>query len=198
MSFVTADEKKVSLFIKSINDEADAQYNKVKDETDAFVASELEAARAAAKENAKAAAKAEVGKISELSNSDIYKSRTQLNMQISQKRNEITNAVFSKAEKEIAQFTQKNEYGEFLIKSVQSIKAAIGDDTVIFIRPEDEKYVSELNKICAGVEFDKTIKLGGCKGCNKTASLRADDTLDSRFEQQKTEFYSYSGLSVIG
>ena len=195
---MTEEEKKASLFIKAINGEADTQYQKIIDETDAFVASELKTARAVAKQNAVEKAKIEAGKISELNNSDTYKTRIQLNMQISQKRSEIAKKVFDAAEKEITEFTEKKEYLDFLLKSVKNIKSAIGEDAVIFIRPEDKKYKAEIEKICTKVEFDKTIKSGGCKGESKTSSMRADDTLDSRFEQQKKEFYSYSGLSVIG
>lgn len=190
-------EKKASQFIGAINKEADARYDRIRKETDEFVKSELEKARAAAKEIAKSAAKAEVSKLSEQSNTDTYKSRTQLIMQIVSKRREMTDKVFGKAQKEISEFTQKAEYEEFLKKSAVSIKEAIGEDAVIMIRPEDEKYASSLLGVCSEVELDKTIKLGGCKGVSRKNSMRADDTLDSRFEKQKQEFYSYSGLSVI-
>lgn len=189
-------EKKAAQFMGTINKEAEAQYQKIKQETDEFVASELEKAREAAKINAKAVAKAEVSKISERSNTDTYKNRTRLIMDIVSKRKETANKVFDKALEEIKKFTAGSDYAEFLKKSVQSIKEAIGDDAVIFIRPEDEKFKDALMSICDGVEFDKSIKLGGCKGASKKNSMRADDTLDSRFEQQKQEFYSYSGLSV--
>ncbi len=190
-------EKKASQFIRAINKEADACYDKIRQEADAYVASELEKARTAAKENAKNIAKAEVGKLSEQSNTDTYKSRTQLINQTVSKRAEITDKVFSKAEKEIIEFTCKSEYEDFLKKSIASIKKAIGDDAVIFIRPEDEKYKESLLRNCAGIELDKTIKLGGCKGESRKNAMRADDTLDSRFDRQKQEFYSYSGLSVM-
>ncbi len=189
-------EKKAAQFMGAINKEAEAQYQKIKQETDEFVASELEKAREAAKINAKAVAKAEVSKISERSNTDTYKNRTRLIMDIVSKRKETANKVFDKALEEIKKFTAGSDYAEFLKKSVQSIKKAIGDDAVIFIRPEDEKFKDALMSICGGVEFDKSIKLGGCKGASEKNSMRADDTLDSRFEQQKQEFYSYSGLSV--
>lgn len=189
-------EKKAAQFMGAINKEAEAQYQKIKQETDEFVALEIEKAREAAKINAKAVAKAEVSKISERSNTDTYKNRTRLIMDIVSKRKETANKVFDKALEEIKKFTCGDDYAEFLKKSVQSIKNAIGDDAVIFIRPEDEKFKDALMSICGGVEFDKSIKLGGCKGASKKNSMRADDTLDSRFEQQKQEFYSYSGLSV--
>lgn len=194
---MAVNDKKASQFIKAINNEADARYKKIKKETDDYIASELAKARAAAIENAKSVAKVEVGKLSEQSNTDTYKSRTQLINQIVSKRAEITDKVFSKAQKEISEFTQKAEYADFLKKSALSIKENIGEDVVIFIRPEDEKHKDVLLAVCDSVELDNTIKLGGCKGVSAKNSLRADDTLDSRFEQQKQEFYSYSGLSVI-
>lgn len=189
-------ESKTAQFIDVINREAQAQYEKIKKETDDYVASELEKAREAAKLNAKAAAKTQVGRLSEQSNTDTYKTRIQLIRQIVAKRKEITDSVFEKALKEIRAFTEKPEYADFLIKSAYALKAATGDDTVIFIRPEDEKYKDMLSGI-ASVELDKSIHLGGCRGESKANSMRADDTLDSRFEQQKQEFYSWSGLSVI-
>lgn len=194
---MTVQEKKASQFIGAINKEADARYEKIKKETDDFVSAELEKIRAAAKENAKSAAKAEAGKISEQSNTDTYKTRIELMNQIVSKRKKIADKVFSKALKEIKEFTKKAEYVDFLKKSVNSIKESIGDDAVIFISPEDEKYKAMLLELCSGIEFDKSIKLGGCRGVSAENSMRADDTLDSRFEKQKEEFYSYSGLSVI-
>ena len=59
---------------------------------------------------------------------------------------------------------------------------------------DDEFWKFSCEKAAA---FARLAKLGGCRGESKKNSLKADDTLDSRFEQQKQEFYSYSGLSVI-
>lgn len=195
---MTVNEKKASQFIKAINAEADAQSKKIKSETDAFVASELKMARKIAKENAKSVAKLEMSNRSEQSNTDSYKTRTQLVTQIINKRKEIAQKVFDKAEKELAEFTSDDDYAAFLQKSVESIKEAIGENAVIFIRQADEKHKEMLLKICKEVEFDNTIRLGGCKGVNGETAMRADDTLDSRFEQQKKLFYERSGLSVIG
>ena len=191
-------ENKAAEFVSVINEQADARCERIKKGTDKYIEYELNRTRKLAAENAKRVAKVEVNKLSEESNTDSYKSRNEMMAQIVSKRNEITDRVFSAVEKRVENFTKSSDYQSFLENSVKEIISTIGEDTVIYIRPEDEKYISVLSTACKGVEIDKTIRLGGCKGVNEKRAMREDDTLDSRFEQQKQEFYSASGLSVIG
>lgn len=191
-------EKKASDFIKAINAEADAKCEEIKNETDSYIERELKNAKKAAKENAKAVAASELSKLGEQSNADSYKSRVCQIREIVAKRTEITDKVFEKATKEITEFTKSGEYGDFLEKSAKSIISAIGDDAVIYIKEDDEKYSSRLKAFCKDVRTDKSIIIGGCKGENACTSMSADDTLDSRIEEQREEFYSYSGLSITG
>lgn len=194
---MTNNSKKAEQFIKAINAQADLKCSQIKKEIDAYVFSELRKAREAAKKNAKNAAKLEISKLSEQSNTDSYKTRSQLIMQIIEKRNAITDTVFSKARERIKEFTDGEDYLPFLKKSIQSITDAIGGDTVILIRPQDEKYIGELKGMCKEIKTDGSIILGGCKGINDKNSMRADDTLDSRLEAQRELFYEKSGLSII-
>ena len=194
---MTNNSKKAEQFIKAINAQADLKCSQIKKEIDAYVSSELRKAREAAKKNAKNAAKLEIIKLSEQSNTDSYKTRSQLIMQIIEKRNAITDTVFSKARERIKEFTDGEDYLPFLKKSIQSITDAIGGDTVILIRPQDEKFIGELKGMCKEIKTDGSIILGGCKGINDKNSMRADDTLDSRLEAQRELFYEKSGLSII-
>ncbi|MBQ8227641.1 MAG: hypothetical protein IJZ88_01365 [Clostridia bacterium] len=195
---MTNNAKKAAKFVSTITAEADARCERIKKGTDKFIDYELKRVRKAAKLNAKAVAKLEVSKLSEQSNTDLYKSRSEMMMQIFSKRDEISNRVFDKVRQGIISFTGSDSYQAFLEKSVKNIVAALGEDTIIFIRPEDEKFAKALAPFCKGVETDKEIVFGGCKGVNNTNSLRADDTLDARFSEQKKEFYATSGLSITG
>lgn len=195
---MTNNEKKAAQFVSTITEEADARCERIKKGTDKYIDYELKRVRKAAKINAKAVAKLEVSKLSEQSNTDSYKSRNEMMMQIVSFRDEITGRVLEKVKQGIVEFTKGNSYKAFLEKSVKNIVAAIGEETVIFIRPEDEKFATALLPLCKGVELDETIVLGGCKGVNGASSMRADDTLDARFCEQKKEFYSTSGLSITG
>lgn len=193
-----SNDKKAARFISVINAEAEQQSKKIKQETDRYIDSELKKTRAAARAKAKVTAKAELSKLDEQSNTDSYKLRTQQMTQIISKRNEITNGIFEKAEKRIADFTKSDSYLPFLKESVKRIIGAIGEDTVIYIRPSDASFSQELCALCAGVEYDDSIILGGCKGVSKSTSMRADDTLDTRLAEQKVRFYTESGLSITG
>lgn len=194
---MTDNERKAEQFIKSINAQADKEYNRIKKETDDYISSELKKARESAKQNAKIAAKLEMSKLSEQSNTDSYKTRTQLILQTVEKRKGITDAVFSKVKDRIGDFVKSDDYFPFLKKSISSITGAIGEDAVVFIRPDDEKYKDELEKLCKSVQTDDSILLGGCKGVNTRTAMRADDTLDARLEEQKEFFYEKSGLSIV-
>lgn len=191
-------ENKAAEFVSVINAQADARCERIKKGTDKYIEYELNRTRKIAAENAKRVAKVEVNKLSEESNTDSYKSRNEMMTRIVSKRDEIADRVFSAVEKRVRDFTEGCDYQAFLENSVKEIIGVIGEETVIYIRPEDKKYIPCLSDLCKGVELDKTIRLGGCKGVNEVRAMRADDTLDSRFEQQKQEFYSASGLSVIG
>ncbi len=195
---MTGNEKKVAQFINEINEEADARCERIKKGTDKYIDYELKRTRATAIENAKAVAKVEVGKLSEQSNFDSSESRKALMSQIFHKRDEITKDVFSKVVKKVEAFTKSDDYSDFLEQSVKNIVEAIGDETVIYIREEDEKYIPRLSALCKEIKTDTSITLGGCKGVNSARSLRADDTLERRLEEQKKVFYATSGLSVTG
>ncbi len=191
-------EKKAAQFVSTITAEADARCERIKKGTDIYIDYELKRVRKSARKNAKAVAKLEVSKLSEQSNTDSYKSRNEMMTQIVSKRDEIAQEVFNSVLKKIRSFVDSSSYEPFLTKSVQNIVEAIGEDTIIYIRPEDEKYSAALTVLCKGVELDNSIAIGGCKGVNREKSVQADDTLDMRFEIQKTEFYSTSGLSITG
>ncbi len=191
-------ENKLNSFVSVITEQADARCERIKKGTDKYIEYELNRTRKSAKENAKRIAKVELAKLSEESNTDSYKALNEKISEIINKRNEIADRVFKSVEKRVFDFTKTNDYLPFLEKSVMKIIEAIGENTVIFIRPEDEKYIPQLEKLCKGVELDKDIKLGGCKGENKEKSMRADDTLDIRFCEAQQDFYSFSQLSIGG
>ncbi len=191
-------ENKLNAFVSVINQQADARCERIKKGTDKYIEYELNRTRKTARENAKRIAKVEVAKLSEESNTDLYKARNEKIKQVTDKRNEIAQRVFCKVEKQIADFVKSKEYLSFLQKSVKDIVNTLGEETVIYIRPEDEKYATQLEKICKGVILDSTVKLGGCKGENNQTSICADDTLDERFNQAKQEFYSFALLSITG
>ena len=159
---------KTERFLKAINSDADARCEKIKNDVDEYIENEIKKTENETKEIEKLVAR----------------------------RSEITEKVFAQAVEKIKAFAKSDSYHDFLMNSVSNIKAAIGDEAVIILRPDDKKLEAEIKALGNEVKYDEFIKLGGCKGENLRTAMTADDTLDARLETEKQNFYSYSGLSL--
>lgn len=190
------DNDKSTLFLDEINTEAQKRCENIKKDIDCYVASELKKARELAQANVGAVKKDETDRLTERNNASLSELEAEETHRLFERRNEIANDVFNKASDKIKAFVSGNDYLTFLKKSITSLKSAIGDDAVIFLRPDDKKFENELKELCSEIGYDASIILGGCKAENLSASLVADDTLDSRFEEAKNNFYSTSGLTI--
>ena len=69
--------------------------------------------------------------------------------------------MFAQAVEKIKAFAKSDSYHDFLMNSVSNIKAAIGDDAVIILRPDDKKLEAEIKALGNEVRFDSLIRLGG-------------------------------------
>lgn len=117
------------------------------------------------------------------------------------RREEITESVFSKAKEKLSDFTTTDEYKQLLLKYAKEIAEIFNDNAcVICLKNSDLKYADEIKAVFAGevsVEEDETITIGGIKGNCKALKILADNTLDSKLEQQKPWFTENSNLKVM-
>ena len=117
--------------------------------------------------------------------------------EISKLRQSVTDDVFAKAYENLQKFPQTESYAGFLESSAGKLSLLYSESAVIYIRPEDEKYIPNIKKAfgqAVSFEQDNSIKLGGIKVYFKNAGVIADDTLDSRLEEQKKTFIKNCGL----
>lgn len=115
-------------------------------------------------------------------------------------RSKLTDKIFDAVLTELSDFTNTTEYKKLMIKSFAEIIEALPDEELeFFVRQEDMILCDE---ICRAL--DRTleikpaddIKLGGVKAVGiKTESL-ADDTLDTKLEEQKKLFVEHSGFKI--
>lgn len=187
---------KTELFRKAINADADERCAKIRSDVDAYVDAELKATRRAARLSVRHVRSSEFDRLNEEINSELSETETKETEKLVAKRNEITQKVFAKAKEQIISFTKSEDYRAFIMKSASQIKSAIGDDSVIILRPDDKALEGEIKALGCDVGYDGTIILGGCKGKNLRTGMTADDTLDSRLEAEKQSFCGYSGLSL--
>lgn len=104
-------------------------------------------------------------------------------------RSQTVEAFFEDMAKEIADFTNTDEYSQDLKKILSEAEKEIGfdSDTVVYVKAEDVEKVKKLYPNL-NVEADRKIKLGGVNVFYPKQSFYIDKTFDNAFEQQKEEF----------
>ena len=116
------------------------------------------------------------------------------------RRQEIEKEVFEKAAQKLREYTKTEKYLKSLLNSTKEISMAIqADDVVLKLRKEDLVHKNQIflafGRKCEIVETDEII-IGGILGVSKKLGMLADETLDSRLEQQHEWFFENSGLKV--
>ena len=187
---------KTERFLKAINSDADARCEKIKNDVDEYIENEIKKTRRLARQNVRPVRSSEFDRLNEEINAELSENETKEIEKLVARRSEITEKVFAQAVEKIKAFAESDSYRGFIINSVSNIKAAIGDEAVIILRPDDKKLEAEIKALGNAVKYDEFIKLGGCKGENLRTAMTVDDTLDARLETEKQNFYSYSGLSL--
>ena len=195
-NFVIKDNEKAAKFLEAINLDAKKRCDKIKQDVDRYVASELQKARELAHEDVKSLKKSELDRLNEQNNSDLSEHEAQETKSLIDRRTEITNDIFERTGKKLHDFAESGKYLVFLKSSIESLKAAIGSEATIILRPDDKKYEAELKSLCTAIKYDNNIVLGGCRAENLPAKLIADDTLETRLNEEIQNFYKNSGLSI--
>ena len=116
------------------------------------------------------------------------------------RREEIRLAVFRAAEEQIVAFTQTPAYGEFLLRSAENVRLALGQEcAVLGMREADRPFAAQVSaRLGRSVTLhtDPFIRLGGITVTSRDGQVMIDDTLDSRLTQQQQWFMEQSGLVI--
>lgn len=116
-------------------------------------------------------------------------------------RSRMTDEVFSIAEEKLLAFTAGEKYKASLENSAKEIAALFGDKScVLYVKESDLETARGFSSLFAGnaeVLADKSIKIGGIKGCCEEMSIVADDTLDSKLLNQRAWFIENANLSLL-
>lgn len=106
-------------------------------------------------------------------------------------REELVQKIFRKVEEKIMDFVQTPDYEDYLLGLLESEK--IHDNTVIFLKPDDMKYVNTLKETqrsnCVFME-EPSIKYGGLSIYDKSTSVLIDKTIDNMLDEEKKGFSS--------
>ena len=152
---------KTERFLKAINSDADARCERIKNDVDEYIENEIKKTRRLARQNVRPVRSSEFDRLNEEINAELSENETKEIEKLVARRSEITEKVFAQAVEKIKAFAASDSYRDFLINSVSNIKAAIGDDAVIILRPDDKKLEAEIKALGNEVKYDEFIKLGG-------------------------------------
>ena len=124
---------------------------------------------------------------------------TAVKRELFEKRNKMVESVFEEAAEKLTEFSKSKKYEAYINNSAKTISEYLGGKkAVVYIAEKDRKFVNQLNKYFKDCEikFDDSIKLGGISCYCEELSVIADETLDSKFENQKRVFVESSGFTI--
>jgi vacuolar-type H+-ATPase subunit E/Vma4 len=142
-----------------------------------------------------------VSKSSRENNERVLKVEMELKKALILKREAIIEEVFSEVEEKIKAFLKSPDYEAWLLaRARQAAEEVGGGDVLVYVMPEDMKYVQALKKELGNVEIEAgedNSFLGGVKIYNRDKKVFADYSMQERLEAEKRSFLQTSGL-VIG
>lgn len=196
----STDEKKDKFYI-AINHYAEEQRKKIESEIAAFKEKELGEAEIEVLTECYLMIQKEMTQMRTGISREMAVREMELKRHLLEKRQQIADTVFQRAAEKLTEFTKTDRYDDFLKKSAEQFANALqGQETVIFVKPGDEKYEEMIRSAfqhpCSFQTLD-SIRIGGIKARNEDLGLFADGTLDTLLESQRDWFEEQSGMAVV-
>ncbi len=117
------------------------------------------------------------------------------------KRAKMMQTVFEKATEKLIAYTSTEEYKNKITMQAQNIsKLFDGKSCIIYINEKDKNLAKQLQDCFSGetqVKAIPEIKIGGIKVFCEELNIIADETLDSKLQDQRQWFTENSGLKVV-
>ena len=182
------------------NEYAEEQRNQIYAEVEQFKKEELEKAETESLNDAYILIQKEMSQMRLAISSEVSRQNMARRKELFQKRQNITIEVFQKAANKLAEFTKTADYPVLLEKYAAQIAQVLNQPgTVLYIRKKDAALTARIQKAFGGdciVEETNDIKLGGIRGYNPAMGLVADETLDSKLEDQREWFTETCGMHL--
>lgn len=195
------DEKKDKFYI-AINHYAEEQRKKIEEEITAFKEKELGEAEIEVLTECYLMIQKEMTQMRTGISREMAVREMDMKRELLQKRQKIANEVFQRAAEKLIEFTKTDRYADFIKNSAEQFSKALQghQETVIFIKPGDEKYEETIRRAfqnpCSFQPLE-SIRIGGIRARNDGLGLFADETLDTLLENQRNWFEEFSGMAVV-
>ena len=191
--------ERLDIFLKSVTDYADTQCTKLQKTAETQTQKEIIAYKKQATESSRANTNRELSKIKSNAANKASQYESEKRIAFMTLRKELSNSVFDDVMAKLKDFTLTKEYEDFLKRSAESLKEAIGEEIIFYLRADDIKHKDILQKVVPNSEIreSKKIRFGGIIATDKNETLRADDTLDSRLSMAKDTFFENPEFKIF-
>ena len=194
------EKTKESKFLDAINRYAESQKAKMTREIEDYKNAKIEQATEQGLQDAYELIRSDISRRKAAIVCETAERELALHRALFEERTMIENAVFDASKDRIIAFRQSEKYDCFLKKSAESIAELFdGEEYTVYTAPFDVDKHAFLSKSLTNAVFvtDRQIQLGGLRAYCPALNISADDTLDTRLNDQREWFIENAGLKVV-
>ena len=191
---------KTDNFLKAIEKYAAEQRSKIESEAEEFKSKELNKAEEDGLKEAYVLLQKKMLSINTGIARELSKAENASRKSTFIKRQEIENKVFGSAKEKLLEYAKTDKYIAGLLDSVKAVsKKLTADDVILYVCERDiklkDKIISAFGRKC-DVQVSNEIRIGGVTGISRKGGILADETLDTKLQNQKEWFCENSGLTI--
>lgn len=194
------EQTKESKFLDAINRYAESQKARITQEIEDYKNTKIEQATEQGLQDAYDLIHAQVTRRKSAIVNETAKRELELKRELFAERQQIADEVFGAAHARLKDFAKSVDYSAFLRRSAENAKELFGNAAcVVSLAPFDRDKESVISAILPHAQFetDNRILLGGARIFCPEKGICADDTLDSRLNDQHEWFIENAGLEVV-
>ena len=191
---------KTDNFLKAIEKYAAEQRSKIESEAEEFKSKELNKAEEDGLKEAYVLLQKKMLSINTSIARELSKAENASRKSTFAKRQEIEDKVFERAKEKLLEYAGTDKYIQKLLESTKTVSEKLtADDVTLYVCERDlklkDKIISAFGRNCT-VQSSSEIQIGGIMGISRTVGLLADETLDTKLQNQREWFCENSGLTI--
>lgn len=194
-------DAKTNNFLNAIQKYADKQKQDMQQEIETFKAEQMKKAEDEGLKAAYDIIHKEMDSNNSVITREFAKKEKESQDELFIKRAKMMQTVFDKVAEKLVAFTSTEEYKSKLALQAQNIAKLFGNKScIIYVNEKDKDFAKQLQDCFVGKSEVKTtpeIKIGGFKVYCEDMNIIADETLDSKLQDQRQWFTENSGLKVV-
>ena len=191
---------KTDNFLKAIEKYAAEQRSKIESEAEEFKSKELNKAEEDGLKEAYVLLQKKMLSINTSIARELSKAENASRKSTFAKRQEIEDKVFERAKEKLLEYAGTDKYITKLLESAKTVSEKLtADDVTLYVCERDlklkNKIISAFGRKC-DVQASNEIQIGGIMGISRKVGLLADETLDTKLQNQREWFCENSGLTI--